>query len=289
MASTGDDYSLGPIARKMIIGARLRELREESGMTRSEVAYDIRSSESKISRIELGRVGLKGRDLDDMLKMYGMYDADARHELLEFAKGTNQPGWWRKYGEVMPDWLNNLVGLEEATERVQAFELTFVPGLLQTEDYARAVAKQGAPEATADAVEQRVALRMRRQKLLSRPDAPKVWAVLDESVLYRPVGGSDVLRAQLDHLLELAKAPNISIQLLPYERSGYAAESAFSILRFAEPELPNIVYIEHRAGSSYLEDLRYTEPHIRAFDRLMVDAQTPERTKQTLQKRRTDV
>lgn len=258
-------------------------------MSRADAGYQIRSSESKISRLELGRVGFKERDVADLLTMYGVSDPAERANFLDMVKQSNQPGWWQSYGDVMPKWLDNYVGLEEAASRIQTYELQFVPGLMQTEEYARAVASHGVPENASDKVEQRVAFRMRRQKVLMRPNAPRLWAVIDESVLRRPIGGREVQIRQIDKLLELTSLPNISLQVVPLELSGYAAEGAFTLLRFAEPELPNVAYIEYLSGALYLERLDEIEVYSRALDRLAVDAETPERTRQWLMKLRAEL
>ncbi|NIJ14861.1 hypothetical protein FHU38_005269 [Saccharomonospora amisosensis] len=286
-ASAGE-HATGPTARRMILGAQLRRLREQAAVSRSDAGYHIRASESKISRLELGRVGFKERDVADLLTLYGVGDPAERESFLRMVKESNQPGWWQKFNDYMPKWFDDYVGLEEAASRIQTYELQFVPGLLQTEDYARAVVTHGLPETASDAAEGRVALRMRRQKVLFRPNAPKLWAVIDESVLHRPIGGRKAHRAQLDRLLELTSLPHISVQVVPYERSGYAAEGAFTLLRFAEPELPNIGYIEHIAGGLYLDRPDEIELIGRSLDRLAVDAETPDRSRQLLTKARAE-
>lgn len=283
------EQSAGPTARRMVLGSQLRRLREAAGINRVDAGYQIRASESKISRMELGRVGFKERDVTDLLTMYGVGDPEERESLVTMATMSNQAGWWQRYGDLMPKWLDNYVGLEEAASRIQTYELQFVPGLLQTEEYARAIAKHGRPGNASDDVERRVALRMRRQKLLAHPGAPRLWAVVDESVLRRPIGGRRAHAAQLDHLLEQTTLPHISLQIVPYEMSGYAAESAFSLLRFAEPELPDIAYVEYLSGALYLEKIEETEIYSRALDRLAVDAETPERSRQMLLKIRAEL
>jgi len=287
--ASGAEQGLGPTARRMILGSQLRRLRERAGITRGEAGYNIRGSESKISRLELGRVGFKERDVADLLTMYGITEGAERNSFLEMVKESNQPGWWRRYNDLMPGWFNDFVGLEEAASRIQTWEPMFVPGLLQTEDYARAIASYGRPEAVDDETERRVALRMRRQKVLARPDAPRLWAVIDESVLHRPIGSRRGLRAQLEYLLEVTELPNVSVQVLPWHLSGYAAQGAFSLLRFAEPELPNIAYVEHLTGALYLEKLDEIEEYSRSLDRLAVDAETPDRSRQLLSKRLAEI
>ncbi|MBO0840251.1 MAG: helix-turn-helix domain-containing protein [Sciscionella sp.] len=260
----------------MVLGGQLRRLREASGISRDQAGYSIRGSGSKISRIELGRVGFKERDIADLLTLYGVSDPAERQTFLDMVKQSNQPGWWHRYSDVLPGWFTDYVGLEESTSRIQTYEVQFVPGLLQTERYARAVTTRGLPEATAEEIDRRVVLRMQRQKLLTSSGGPKLWAVLDESVLRRPIGGTDVLREQIKHLLEVTALKNVSLQIVPFEFGGSAAESAFSILRFAEPELPDIVYLEHLCGALYLDKPDEVEMYSKAAHRLAVEARTPE-------------
>ena len=276
------DHGAGPTARRIVLGSQLRRLREAAEITRADAGYAIRGSESKISRLELGRVSFKERDVADLLSLYGVDDPGEREVFLEMVKRSNEPGWWHRYTDLMPDWFQDYVGLEESASRIQTYEAQFVPGLLQTEEYARAIATRGRPEASTDVIERRVRLRLKRQELLTRPNAPRLWAVVDESVLHRPIGGKDVMRAQLKRLIEYTKRPNIIIQVVPFDLSGYAAEGSFTMLRFAEPELPNLVYIEHLTGALYLDKRQEIEAYSRVVDRLMVDAETPERTRRSL-------
>jgi len=287
-ASAGEQ-NIGPTARRMILGSQLRRLREEAGITRQQAGYNIRGSESKISRLELGRVGFKERDVTDLLTMYGVDDATERRAFLDMVKQSNEPGWWRRFGDTMPNWFTDLVGLEEAAARIQIWEPLYVSGLLQIEPYARAIFSHGRSEMADERVDQLVALRMRRQKMFSRPDAPRVWMVLDESVLYRPIGGMKVLKQQIEYLLEMSALPHVSIQVLPYTRSGLSAEHAFSLLRFGEPELPNIAYVEYLTGAHYIEKREEIEKYSRALDMLAVDAETPERSRSMLGKRRQEI
>jgi transcriptional regulator with XRE-family HTH domain len=287
-ASAGEQ-NIGPTARRMILGSQLRRLREEAGITRQQAGYNIRGSESKISRLELGRVGFKERDVTDLLTMYGVEDSTERQTFLDMVKQSNEPGWWRRFGDTMPNWFTDLVGLEEAAARIQIWEPLYVSGLLQIEGYARAIFSHGRPEMADERVDQLVALRMRRQKMFSRPDAPRVWMVLDESVLHRPIGGMKVLKQQIEYLLEMSALPHVSVQVLPFTRSGLSAEHAFSLLRFGEPELPNIAYVEYLTGAHYIEKREEIEKYSRALDMLAVDAETPERSRSLLAKRRQEI
>jgi transcriptional regulator with XRE-family HTH domain len=279
----------GPTARRIILGAQLRRLREAAGISRADAGYAIRGSESKISRLELGRVGFKERDVADLLTMYGVTDDADREAVMALVAQSNERGWWHRYNDLMPSWFQDFVGLEESASRILTYELQFVPGLLQTEEYVLAVASHGRPDVAAADIDRRVALRLQRQKILHQPGAPKLWAVIDESVLHRPIGGRRVLRGQLDHLLEITQMRHITLQVLPYPLSGYAAEGAFAILRFGGSELPDVVYIEHLAGALYLDRLDELELYSRAFDRLTVDAETPDRSRQLLSKIRAEL
>jgi hypothetical protein len=272
-----------------MLGARLRRLRETAEISRAEAGFAIRSSESKISRLELGRVSFKARDVADLLTMYGVADPRKREAFLEMVTRSNEPGWWHRYTDLVTDWFQDYLGLEESASRIQEWEQQFIPGLLQTEDYARAIAGHGWSPVTSERVQSLVAVRMRRQELLSRPNPPKLWAVIDESVLHRPIGGRQVLLAQIEHLLDVTKRPHVTLQVLPYQLSGYAAEGSFTTLRFAEPELPDVVYIEHLSGALYLDKRADTELYSRVFDRLTVDAHTPDHTRQFLMKRRAEI
>ncbi|MBV9164151.1 MAG: helix-turn-helix domain-containing protein [Pseudonocardiales bacterium] len=272
-----------------MLGARLRRLREAAEISRAEAGFAIRSSESKISRLELGRVSFKTRDVADLLTMYGVADPKKREAFLEMVTRSNEPGWWHRYTDLVADWFQDYLGLEESASRIQEWEQQFIPGLLQTEDYARAIAGHGWSPLTSERVQSLVAVRMRRQELLSRPKPPKLWAVIDESVLHRPIGGRQVLLAQIEHLLNVTKRPHITLQVLPYQLSGYAAEGSFTTLRFSEPELPDVVYIEHLSGALYLDKRSDTELYGRVFDRLTVDAHTPDHTRQFLMKRRAEI
>jgi transcriptional regulator with XRE-family HTH domain len=282
--SADGESGRGATARRIVLGAQLRRLREAAHISRADAGYAIRSSDSKVSRLELGRVAFKERDVSDLLTMYGITDPGERDAFLEMVKQANEPGWWRRYSDVMPAWFHDFVGLEESASRIQTYELQFVPGLLQTEAYARSIATRGRPEYAPDDAERRVTLRMRRQKILTGMNPPKLWVVLDESVLHRPIGGRAVLRAQLEQLLELSKLSSITIQIVPYHLSGYAAEGSFTVLRFAEPELPDVVYVEHLSGALYIDRQEEVELYSRSVDRLTVDADTPDRSRQVLAK-----
>jgi transcriptional regulator with XRE-family HTH domain len=263
----------GPTVLRLLLGAQLRKLREARHISLEDAGQQIRASHSKMSRLELGRVGFKDRDLTDLLALYGVTGRAEIEALRALAKRANAQGWWHDYSDVLAGWFEAYVGLEEAASRIRAYELQFVPGLLQTPEYARAVTLLGHGGADGAEIDRRVSLRMARQALLDSPRAPHLWVVLDEAVLRRPVGRPDVMRGQLRHLLACAQRPGITLQVLPFRVGGHAAAGGpFSILRFAEPDLPDIVYLEQLTSALYLDRREAVEHYIEVMDRLCVSA-----------------
>jgi hypothetical protein len=276
-------WTSGPTALRILLGAHLRRLREARGISREDAGWEIRASESKISRMELGRVSFKERDIADLLTLYRVDDREERERLLTLARQANTPGWWHRYGDVLPDWFQSYLGLEASAALIRTYEIQFVPGLLQTEDYARAVVVLGHGHAKAEDNDRRVALRMRRQEILQRPEPVQLWAVMDEAALRRPIGGSAVMRAQIDLLLEATTRPNIRLQVVPFRAGGHsAAGGAFTILRFPDQELADIVYIEQLTSALYLDKREDVEHYLATMERLCVEADQPDRTRNTL-------
>ncbi|MDP8930114.1 MAG: helix-turn-helix domain-containing protein, partial [Actinomycetota bacterium] len=195
----------GPTVLRIVVGSQLRRLRLAAGITPEAAGEVIRASYAKISRLELGRVGFKERDIADLLTLYGITDGQDREALLALARQANTPGWWHKYADILPSWFEMYVGLEQAASIIRTYEVQFVPGLLQTEDYARAVTVLGYPGGSADEIERRVSLRMARQRFLTQPQAPNLWAVVDEAALWRAPDGPQLMCAQLQHLIELTQ------------------------------------------------------------------------------------
>jgi transcriptional regulator with XRE-family HTH domain len=271
-----DDPSVDATVLRMLIGSQLRRLREAAGITPEQAGYEIRASRSKISRLENGRVGLKSRDMTDLLTLYGVTDEGLRSRFLALVRQANTPDWWTTYSDVLPDWFETYLGLEAAAATIRSFEVQFVHGLFQTEAYARAVAGRGRTSAPADEIERRVALRLKRQDLLSRPNPPRIWSVMDEAVLRRPVGGPAVMRAQFQHLIEVAEFPHVTLQAVPFASGGHAGESgSFTVLRFEERDLPDVVYIEQLTGAIYLDQRSDVEHYLEVVDELSSEALTP--------------
>ncbi|MWK40289.1 helix-turn-helix domain-containing protein [Actinomadura sp. J1-007] len=269
----------GPTVLRILLGAQLRRLREERQISTEQAGYEIRGSHSKISRMELGRVGFKERDVADLLTLYGVTDPAERAPLLELAREANTPGWSHRYGDVLPSWFEVYLGLEEAASLLRTYELQFVPGLLQTEDYAAAVVRLGFPDASEDEVERRVGLRRTRQERFTAPGAPTLWAVVDEAVVRRPLGGRDVMRAQLRHLIAMSELPNVTLQIVRFGAGGHAAAGGpFTILRFAEPGLSDVVYLEQLTSALYLDKPTDVDTYMRAMNNLCITAARPDDT-----------
>lgn len=274
----------GPTVLRMLLGAHLRRLREAQGVSRETAGWEIRSSESKISRMELGRVSFKERDVADLLTLYGLTDEEERKALLTLARDANTPGWWHREGDILPGWFQSYIGLEAAATLIRTYELQFVPGLLQTADYARAVILLGHGKASNVELERRVALRMTRQELLTRQDPAQLWAVIDEGALRRPLGGLDVMREQLTALIDATKMPNVKLQVMPFQFGGHAAAGgSFSILRFPDQDLPDVVYVEQLTSALYLEKREDVEEYAAAMERLAVEADPPAKSAETLE------
>ncbi|MFE6042873.1 helix-turn-helix domain-containing protein [Streptomyces albogriseolus] len=262
----------------MLVGVQLAGFREDAGLSQDQAARSVGFSGAKLSRIESG----KGRrppaetDVRALLELYGTDDYEAS-VLLKLLQRAGEPGWWQRYDKrLMPEWFDRLVGLQEAAATIRTFEIQYVPGLLQTADYTRAVVERGLPNAPASEVQRRVELRMRRAQLLLREDAPQLWAVIDESVLLRVLGDRAVMRDQLDHLAKMAARPNVTLQIVPLNVSNASAPAIpVTYLRFGGLDLPDVVYLEHIRSANFLEDRDETEEYRIVLDRLADEALTP--------------
>jgi transcriptional regulator with XRE-family HTH domain len=272
-----EDSTVDATVLRMLLGTQLRRFREAAGITPERAGYEIRASRSKISRLENGRVKLKNRDVTDLLTLYGVTDEALRLRFLALAEQSNTPDWWTKYGDILPDWFETYLSLEAVATTIRSFEVQFVPGLFQTEDYARAVL--GRKTAVPSEIERRVALRLKRQDLLSRPNPPRIWSVMDEAVLRRPVGGPAVMRTQFEHLIEVAGHPRVTLQVVPFASGAHAGESgSFTVLRFEERDLPDVVYLEQLTGAIYLDQRAEVERYLEVVNELSTEALTPDET-----------
>jgi transcriptional regulator with XRE-family HTH domain len=273
----------GPTVLRIALGAQLRRLREARNLTSGQAAEAIRATHSKISRLERGRSAARQRDVADLLSLYGVTDETEREQMLALARQASAPGWWQQYSDILPRWLELYVGLERAASIIRTYEMQFVHGLMQTEDYARAVILISHAHAPAEEIDRRVSLRMQRQRLLTQPGAPELWAVLDEAALRRPPAGPAVMRAQLEHLLRLTDLPNVTLQIVPFHVGPHAAAGGpFTILRFPEPDLPDVVYLEQLNSALYLDQPGDVIDYVTVMDQLCVQAETGAASKNML-------
>jgi len=273
----------GPTALRMALGAQLRRLREARNLTTGDAAEAIRATHSKISRLERGRSAPRQRDVADLLTLYGVTEEAERERLLALARQAAAPGWWQQYSDILPKWLELYIGLEKAASVIRTYEVQFVHGLMQTEEYARAVILIANAHAPAEEIDRRVSIRMKRQRLLTQPDAPELWAVLDEAALRRAPGGRKVMRAQLEHLLQVTDLPNVTLQIVPFNAGPHAAAGGpFTILRFPEPDLPDLVYLEQLNSALYIDQPDDVIDYMTVMDQLCVQAETGSASKARL-------
>jgi transcriptional regulator with XRE-family HTH domain len=267
----------GPTAARMLAGAQLRRFREQRGVTRAEAAETIGAADTTISRMELGRVALKEHSVSVLLSFYGVEDQQERAGFLERVRETNAQSWWQSYSDVTPNWLQRYLGLEETASVIRCYEAQWLPGLLQTEAYADAMIRLGTHSQRDDDVARRVKLRLQRQQVLTRPDPPKLWAIIDEAALRRPVGGSQVMCDQLEALAALVmKSPNVTIQVVPLAAGGHAgAGTSFTILSFPHEDLWNLVYVEQLTSALYLDKRTDVDYYFDVMNRLSLEALTP--------------
>jgi transcriptional regulator with XRE-family HTH domain len=274
------DSSEGPTVLRILLGSHLRRLREARGITAKQAAASIRASESKISRIELGRNAIREIDVLDLLTLYGV-SAEEKEQLLGLAEQANRPGWWHRYHDILPEWFQSYVGMEEAARSIRVYEPQLVPGLLQTEEYATAVFSLG--DFPIEEAERHVVLRKERQRRF-REGKLKLWVIVDEAVLRRPLAGVDTQLEQLRYLREQSERPNLTLQVIPYGVGGHAAPSGFSILRFAERDLPDVIYVENLTSALYLDKQAEVDRYLLAMERLSIVAHEPQRTVEIIDK-----
>lgn len=258
-----------PTVRRVVLGKRLQDLRERAGLSIEQAAAALDVNQATIRRMEKAEVGLKPVYVEKLLRTFGVDDADTVEGFVTLAREANEPGWWHRYRDVLPTWFGTFVSLEGEAAIIRGYEPQYVPGLLQTADYARAILRAGLPHASAAEIEQLVQLRLERQGLLSRADGPGLWMVIDEAVLRRQVAPPPVMRAQVDRLVEAAELANVTLQVLPFAAGAHAAMyGPFQIFRFNLPELPDLVYSESLTGAIYLDERSDVSAYLEALDRI---------------------
>ncbi len=268
------DPDEGPTVLRIMLGTQLRNLRESRGISAHEAAKAIRASDSKISRIELGRSAIREIDVLDLLTFYGV-DPEEREQFLTLAEQANRPGWWHRFSDILPDWFKSYIGMEEAAKSIRVYDPLFVPGLLQTPQYTAAVLALG--DIPVSEAERHVILRKERQRRFIEGQL-KLWAIVDESALRRPVGSPRILRDQLRYLISLSDRQNLTLQITSQGAGGYAAPSGFSILRFGDRDMPDVVYVEHLTSALYLDKRVDVDRYLLAMERLSIISNKPAET-----------
>ncbi|MFI6488519.1 helix-turn-helix domain-containing protein [Streptomyces sp. NPDC050564] len=273
-----------PTVGQVVLGRRLQELREAAGLKREEAARVLRVAPATVRRMEMAEVALKIPYVQVLLTTYGVADEEL-DAFVALAEEANQPGWWQRFHDVLPDWFSMHVSLEGAAWMIRSYEPHFVPGLLQTEDYARAVLEAGTVGQTGpEAIERHVALRMNRQQLLTRENPPHLWVIMDETALLRPVSiHASVMRDQIDRLLQAMESDHITLQVAEYAKGPHPGTyTSFALFRFAEPELPDMVYSEYVTGALYLDSRAEVATHLEVLDHMSAHAASAQRTKNIL-------
>lgn len=282
--ATPEDLPTGPTTLRVIIGGNLRRLRQDAEISREDAAYEIRADASKISRLELGRVSFRLRDVRDLMVMYGVQDEDEIERVVEMAREANRPSQWHRYNDYLPDWFSNYLEMEGAASMIRTYEVQVIPGLLQTKDYARSVMMLGYGHTPLTEIDKRIDVRMKRQEILDRDEKrPELWAVLDEAALRRPFGGGIIMRGQIQSLMEACDRPNVHIQVVPFSSGAHSGAGApFTWLRFPYEELKDVIYLEHLTGGLYLERDNEIDAYQAAMEHLCVQATQPKATQDFL-------
>ncbi|WP_030161009.1 helix-turn-helix transcriptional regulator [Glycomyces sp. NRRL B-16210] len=279
-----EDLPTGPTTLRVIIGSNLRRLREAADISREDAGEEIRGSASKISRVELGRVSFRLRDVRDLMIMYGVKDEAEIERFVDMAREANQPSKWHRYSDYLPDWFGNYLDMEGAASRIRTYEVQIIPGLLQHEGYARAVMMLGYGHTPLQEIDKRIDVRLKRQEILDRDERrPELWAVIDEAALHRPFGGAAVMRRQIQSLIESCDRPNVRVQIVPFTSGAHSGAGApFTWLRFAYEELNDVIYMEHLTGGQYLERDNEIDAYQAAMEHLCVQATQPNKTQEFL-------
>lgn len=271
-----------PVRRRQLI-AELKRLREAAALTQEDVAARMDWHHTKVFRIETGRTAPHPNDVRGLLDAYGVTDADQREALIQLAKDSRKRGWWYSYRDVLPSRYELLIGLEQEAAAISTFELAVVPGLLQTEDYARALVRGGPMELDPDEVQRRVEVRMARQRILDQADRPQLWAILDEAAMRRVVGGSAVMQAQLRHIITMSEQGKTTVQVVPFGKGAHPGTAgSFIILGFAEPGEIDVVYMETIGGNMSVDSSEEVQHYATAFDHLRAVALSPDDTRAML-------
>lgn len=264
-----------PTVRRRRLASELRRLREAADLTIEQAAAEAKVSKSTLSRIETAQIRVQPRTVGTLLRVYGV-TPEVRTALVQLARDAREHGWWVDYSGSMPQWFAGYVAFEDEASGFQIVDIQLVTGLLQTPEYARAVIAAEFPEDSAERIDERLELRLARQAILRREIPPKLWLILDESVTERVIGGPAVMAAQLRHLVDTSQLPNVTIQVLPFGQGPYAGMGVgFTIMEFADPGDPTVVYLENLSGALLLDSPEHVATHATAYDHMRAIALSP--------------
>ncbi|MEV5752615.1 helix-turn-helix transcriptional regulator [Actinoallomurus sp. NPDC052308] len=270
-----------PTLRRRRLSAELRRLRAAAGLSSTDASKRLEWSAGKLTRIERGEwLRPNPRDIQDLLDIYGITDVRQREELTQLAREGRQRGWWHPYRDMLSDAYSTYIGLEAEAKALLTFQPLMIPGLLQTADYARAVVAGGPAEINLEEVDRRVEVRIARQNALRGPDPLRLWAIIDEAALHRPVGGPEVMRDQLKHLQDIATLPKVTLQVIPFRTGVHpgVAGGSFAILEFPGSEDPDAVHVDTAAGELFIEEPDQVDRYRVAFQHLTAVALSPDDT-----------
>jgi transcriptional regulator with XRE-family HTH domain len=272
-----------PTVGQMVLGMRLRDLREKAGVSYDQAARALHVNQTTVRRMEKAEVGLKVLYVEKLLQTYGVTEQSEIDTFVSLVRQANQPGWWHRYRDVLPEWFSAFVSLESESEVIRAYEPHYVPGLLQTESYARAVLRAGMPQAPEEEIRRQVSLRLERQAVLERDEPPMLWVVMDETVLRRSLGGSEVMREQIDRLIQATEHPRIRLQVMPFSVGPHPAMyGPFHLFRFPIDELPDVACAESLVGAVYFDQRDDVTTFLEALDRMCAQAAPVQRTEAIL-------
>lgn len=279
-----------PTVLRVVLGRRLQQLREKSGLSYEDAGRALDVTHATIRRMEKAEVGLRIPYVEKLLRTYGVTQPDEIEGFVSLAREANQPGWWHRYRDVLPEWFSAFVSLESESELIRAYEPHYVPGLLQTPGYARAVLRAGLPHADEEEIERQVALRMERQAVLGRAEPPLLWVVIDETVLRRPIGTPDVMAEQIDHLIKATELPYVKLQIMPFSAGSHSAMyGPFHLFRFPVDELPDVACTESLVGAAYYDQRDDVSTFLEALDRMCGQAAPLKRTPSLLDALRKEI
>lgn len=275
-----EEVCTDPAVARLMLGDRLRRLREAQFVTAAEAGHALRTSPGAITSLESGHTRCAPRDVADLLTIYQITDEPRRRTVLDLAEAAAARGWWGAYADVLPGWLEARIALEQAAGTIRDHEVRRVPDLLQTGAYARAALALDHPHTQPEGLRRRAELRLRRQQVLYEADAPRLWAVIDESALRRPLGGAAAMRAQLRRLIVLSGHPRITLQVMPSTRAS--GGGSLSLFRLPQPRLPDVVCLEQPAGARFPDGPAETEHYRRRTDKLVTTAAPATETREIL-------